>query len=182
MRVRLVVRWNPRTRGGETFLSPMPVPVRSAVLFPGFAETDWVRVFADGWSREVAEFRPELLAAPLTELRRVAARAASRRIALPSLSHAVVVFTGASQPSLTAGDRDFFWRVFQVPLFEQFLGAAGETLAIECDAHEGLHVLPGRANASELAGSIEIACCPCGKPGGRLFLPRPAALAAAAGD
>jgi hypothetical protein len=181
MRVRLV--WKPGTRppAGERFLSPLPVPVRAAVLAPGFAGSDWVRVFPDGWSREVEEFRPELLAAPLTELRRIAARAGARRIALPSLDYAVVVFTGAGQPELAGSDRDFFWRVFQVPLFEQYLSASGRTLAVECDAHDGLHILPGRLGSAELPRTLETAPCPCGQPGPRLITQRPAVLAAAAG-
>lgn len=187
MRIRILLGRRSRAGDGEPFLSPIPVSVRAAVLSPGFAETDWVRVFADGWSREVEEFEPELLAAPLTELRRVAARAAERRIALPSLGYAVVAFTGAGQPPLTDRDRDFFWRVFQVPLFEQFLSPSGQTLAAECDAHQGLHILPGRAGFTGFAGAIETARCPCGQPGVRIVSlgdaapPRPQVMAAAAG-
>jgi hypothetical protein len=183
MRVRIRWKHRPVAGGGEAFLSPMPVPVRAAVLAPGFAGTAWVRVFPDGWSREVEDFKPELLAAPLVELRRIAARVSARRAALPLLDYAVVAFTGAGQPALGEGDRDFFWQMFQVPLFEQYLSASGRTLAVECDAHDGLHILPSRQNSAELPRLVETARCPCGQPGPRLFSQRPAVLAAvAAGD
>ena len=169
MRIRIV--WKPRTRAGAgvPFLSPLPVPVRSAVLSPGFAATSSVRVFGDGWSREVEDYGPRLLAAPLTELRHIAARAAMRRISLPSLDCAVVAFTGAGHPALTLSDRDFFWRLFQVPLFEQFLGPEGRALAAECDAHVGLHILTETAALAGFAGLIETAPCPCGRPGPRVI-------------
>ena len=188
MRIRILLGRRSRVGDGKPFLSPIPVSVRTAVLSPGFAETDWVHVFADGWSREVEELEPELLAAPLLELRRVAARADERRIALPSLGYAVVAFTSAGQPPLADRDRDFFWRVFQVPLFEQFLSPTGQTLAAECDAHQGLHILPGHAGFTGFPGIMETARCSCGQPGARIVIPlaaappRPQVMAAAAGD
>jgi hypothetical protein len=182
MLIHIPWKRRPGAGGGEVFQSPLPVPVRAAVLAPGFAGTEWVRVFPDGWSREVEDFKPELLAAPVSELRRIAARVSTRRVALPSLDYAVVAFTGAGQPLLGDGDRDFLWRVFQVPVFEQYLSASGRTLAVECDAHDGLHIVPWREDSAELPRLVETTRCPCGQPGPRLFGQRPAALAAVAGD
>jgi hypothetical protein len=82
------------------FQSPLPGSVRAAVLRPGFAGGASVRVFPGGWSREVEAYRPELLAAPLTELRYLAAWAGMRRIEVSSLDCALVVFTGDGQPCL----------------------------------------------------------------------------------
>lgn len=180
MRVRIVLSPNNRSGAAAEFLSPLPVPVRAAVLLAGFAETTAVRVFPDGWSREVEQYEPQLLAAPLAALRLIAARAASRRIWLGSLDSAVVAFTGPSEPCLTEGDRDFFWRVFQVPLFEQYLDAAGRLLAAECDAHQGLHLRRRGTAVADLDGRIETAPCPCGRPGPRLFRPRDTAAPARA--
>jgi len=175
MRVRIVLRSRDKGVAGVPFLSPLPVSVRSAVLFPGFAESTSVRVFADGWSREVEDYEPQLVAAPLTGLRLIAARVAAGRISLDSLDSAVVAFTGSNQPCLSESDRDFFWRVFQVPLFEQFVNSEGRVLAAECDAHQGLHLLKAEADLAGFGGRIETALCPCGKPGPRLFGEREAA-------
>jgi phenylacetate-coenzyme A ligase PaaK-like adenylate-forming protein len=52
----------------------------------------------------------------------------------------VVVFTGIEHGILRQADRDLFWQIFQVPLFEQLRGLGGELLAVECEAHHGLHI------------------------------------------
>ncbi len=173
MRVRLVFGWRARPDGKRRFLSPMPEPVRAAVLAPGFRETNFVRVFDEGWSREVEAWGPEVLAATAPKLRRVAARVATRRARLDSLTHAIVAFTRAGDPCLAEADRDYFWRVFQVPLFEQVLDAEGRTVAAECDAHQGLHVLRADADWGSAEGLIENGRCACGRRGLRLAVVRP---------
>lgn len=183
MRVRIVLKRRVRARREIAFQSPLPVSVRTAVLRPGFAESPSVRVFPGGWSREVEAYRPELVAAPLTELRYLAAWAAMRRIEMSSLDCALVVFTGDGQPCLTDADRDLFWRVFQVPLFEQYLDSAGRLAAAECDAHLGLHLLAAEFPFNGREGFVESAPCPCGRAGPRVLGLREAgarAVAAAA--
>ncbi len=168
MRVRIVLGRPRRASGGNPFLSPLPVPVRAAVLSPGFAETRWVRVFPGGWGRDVEQYRPELVAATLTDLRRMAALTAMGRIDLSSLDCALVAFTGNHRPCLTDADRNLFWRVFEIPLFEQFLDSKGRVVAAECDAHEGLHILTRGFLFYGRESEIDPAPCRCGRPGPRI--------------
>lgn len=96
-----------------------------------------------------------------------------------------------------------FWRVFEAPVFEQLLGLAGELMAWECEAHDGLHIRteeavfelvpeggepellmtslvnlrqPTLRLATGLTASIENSCCACGKPGPRLVCMRSRSL------
>jgi hypothetical protein len=119
---------------------PLDTPPRTAVLFPGFHETRHVRVFADNWSRKLKRYRPNAIAGPAGVLRALALGIRDSRVATAPLTHAVVVFTGIEHGILRQADRDLFWQIFQVPLFEQLRGLGGELLAVECEAHHGLHI------------------------------------------
>jgi hypothetical protein len=119
---------------------PLDAPPRTAVLFPGFRETRHVRVFADNWSRKLKGYRPNAIAGPAGVLRALALAIRDGRVALEPLTHASVVFTGIEHGILRQADRDLFWQIFQVPLFEQLRGLGGELLAMECEAHHGLHI------------------------------------------
>lgn len=116
-----------------------PTP-RTAVLMPGFLETNQVRVFPEGLTPAVLRFQPQALAAPADLLRWAASNGVRGRVVLPRLENALVVFTGVPFGCLSEADRDLLWRAFQVPVFEQMLGFDGELLASECEAHEGLHL------------------------------------------
>ena len=83
---------------------------------------------------------------------------------LPPIDAAVIVFTGICHGELTVLERDLFWRVFQVPVFEQFLAPDGRILATECDAHEGLHLLDPDAPLPGFRAFLETAPCGCGNP------------------
>ncbi len=119
---------------------PLDPPARIAVLFSGFRETRNVRVLADNWSRKLKRYRPHAIAGPAGVLRALSLAVRDGRVDMPPLTHAVVVFTGMEHGLLRQADRDLFWRVFQVPLFEQLRGLGGELLATECEAHYGLHI------------------------------------------
>lgn len=119
---------------------PLDPPPRTAVLFPGFHETRHVRVFADNWSRKLKGYRPNAIAGPAGVLRALALAIREGRVATAPLTHAVVVFTGIEHGILRQADRDLIWQIFQVPLFEQLRGLGGELLAMECEAHHGLHI------------------------------------------
>jgi hypothetical protein len=141
-------------------MNPMP---RTAILAPGFQETKLVRVFPHGWNEEAAKFEPSSIAGPVEQLRRLT------NLDL-RLRHAVIVFTSGGEAGLSDDDRDIFWDAFGVPVFEQYLGRANELLAVECDAHTGLH----------LVGDFETLnrdrkTCACGSPNPRL--PRRARVA-----
>lgn len=73
----------------------------------------------------------------------------------------VVIFTGPKDGILTEEDRDLIWRRWGVPAYEHVLDENGKPIAEECDAHEGLHVLPG----ARWNGPVEQRRCFCGVTG-----------------
>jgi hypothetical protein len=144
-----------RRESGATFIHPMNPTPRTAILSPGFEQTKLVRVFPAGWNDEAARFNPCSIAGPLEQLRRVAAFGFQLR-------HSVIAFTYDGPPCLSADDRDFFWDAFGVPAFEEHLGPGNELLAMECEAHAGLHV------TSELGNlRLDRSACGCGNPAPR---------------
>jgi len=154
-------------RGVARFVRPRiqaqfqsPLEARTAILVRGFAQTRRVRVFPEGWSERVARFDPEIVAARIVQLRKLAS-SKSR----PEISHALVVLRYDTDPTPTQEDRDRLWRIFGVPVFEQYLNDRNEVLAMECDAHAGLHVVQGC-----LDHVLDATLCCCGNPAPRLQL------------
>jgi hypothetical protein len=92
----------------------------------------------------------------------------SSRITLPPIEAAMIVLTGIFQSQPGVLERDRFWRLFQVPLFEQLVSADGRILAMECDAHAGLHLLCPDALLPGYCASLETTPCGCGNPQPRL--------------
>jgi hypothetical protein len=188
----------------QAFRSPLDHTPKTAILMPGFEQTSRVKVMAQSWSKHLKRFGASALAAPLTVLREVATAVETGRQEIQGLKHFVIPFTGGEQGELAEEDRERFWRVFQVPLFEQRLGFDGCVVAYECEAHSGLHILPERAAFEEaedsevlltsltdlryptlrigtrLGGSIQHECCECGNAAARLVGLNPLAAAAAA--
>ena len=186
----------------QAFRSPLEHTPKTAILMPGFAQTSDVKVLPHNWSRRLKRFGASALAAPVTVLREVAAAVETGDLEIGKLKHFVVPFTGADHGELREDDRERFWRVFQVPLFEQRLGFDGRVIAYECEAHSGLHIAPERAAfeqaaSSELlltsltdlryptlrigthtSGSIRHECCDCGNAASRLVGLMPLAAAA----
>jgi hypothetical protein len=146
------------------FCYPIEPAPRTAVLVDWFGH-GWfkaaVRVFPRGWCGEASRFSPASIAGTLQQFVELADRANP-----PVPTHALVVLARRDQPMLSASDRERLWRAFRVPLFEQVIGARGELLAAECEAHAGLHIeTPGLA----LAGyTTETAPCACGRATPRL--------------
>ena len=130
---------------------PVPPAPATAVLLPWFRPAGRVRVFPEGWGAGARAFRP---AAIVAEWRQLEGLLSER---LPSLTHAVIVV--ARQPSelLRESQRERLWRSFQVPLFEQIVTDKGSTLAMECEAHDGLHV-----ESPALLGEQRLDSSPCG--------------------
>jgi len=145
-----------RPSKGAHFVHPIDPTPRTAILAPGFRPTRTVRVFAEGWNDRVRRFDPCSIAGPLEQLRSLA------RDVWP-LEQAVVAFTYAGGPMISPHDRDSFWRAFGVPVYEQYLSPKNKLLAIECDAHCGLHVISG---CEEFPLEHEV--CACGNPAPRL--------------
>jgi hypothetical protein len=90
-------------------------------------------------------------------------------------SFAVVVLTGPRFGVLTESDRESIWRRWGVPVYEFLTNHAGQAIARECDAHEGLHVYADAA----WAGPVEDRECGCGVCGPMITAGVPVAVAAA---
>lgn len=187
----------------QTFRSPLDHTPKIAILMPGFEQTSGVKVIAHNWSKSWKRFGASALAAPLTVLRELAEAVESGDQQTGGLKHFVIPFTGGQEGELREDDRERFWRVFQVPLFEQRLGFDGRVIAYECEAHSGLHIMPERAAFEEAAdsellltsltdlrhptlrigtrtsGSIQHECCDCGNAAPRLVGVMPWAAATA---
>ena len=145
-----------RRASGARFVHPMDPMPRTAILAPGFEETKLVRVFPSGWNDEAARFAPTSIAGPREQLRRLTNKGLR-------LKHAVIVFIYDGDAGLSDDDRDLFWDAFGVPVFEQHLGPSNELLAMECDAHMGVHLI---GNFEKLRGDRN--SCACGNPAPRL--------------
>jgi hypothetical protein len=119
---------------------PIGARPRTAVLLNGFREGRGIRVLADNWSRKLKGYAPGVIAGPVGVLRALALALRDGRVKMVPLTHAVIAFTGIEHGLLRQQDRDLFWSIFQVPVFEQLRGLGGELLAMECEAHHGLHI------------------------------------------
>jgi len=153
MIVRIQLR---RRKDGVRFVHPMDPMPRTAILAPGFQETKLSRVFLAGWNEAAERFQPTSIAGTPSQLRRIA-RAGVRP------QHSVVALSYDGQEGLTSADREFFWATLGVPLFEQLLSAGNELIAMECDAHDGLHLV---GEFKDLKSGIST--CPCGNPAPRM--------------
>jgi phenylacetate-coenzyme A ligase PaaK-like adenylate-forming protein len=103
-------------------------------------------MFHPGWIEQIRQFGPEAIAAPVSVLKRLAASASYKgRSSFPTLTRAIVAFTGIEHGALSTSDRNMLWQAFEVPIFEQCLAPDGSLLAWECEAHEGLHTVEENA-------------------------------------
>jgi hypothetical protein len=151
--MRVIIRRRP---SGAVFVHPVDPAPRTAVLAAGFQHTKLTRVFPTGWNERAVRFSPASVAGPLEQLLEVA-RAGWR------VEHSLVVFTYPGELGLSPLDRESFWKTFEVPVFEQYLGPKGQLLATECDAHAGLHVVNGYDDLD-----LEHEVCACGNRAPRL--------------
>jgi hypothetical protein len=139
----------------QKLFCPLPAASRTAVLMAGFKQGGGVRVFPELHRRTLARFRPNAIAGPISVLRRLAEAAEDRGAWVPHLTHSTIAFNIPQRSFLSQEAREISWRVFQVPVFGQFLGLARELLAWECEAHEGLHVETDNAIFETDAGERE---------------------------
>jgi hypothetical protein len=143
--VTVKVRWQTRR---QPFVSPLEPAPRTAVLVPWFRNNPVVQAIA-----------AQALAGTLEQLLALAGTAQP--------THALIVVGRTQHPRLRETDRDRLWQAFRVPVFEQIIGRAGELLAAECDAHDGLHVLSPKLS---LEGErIDASPCACGRKTPRLM-------------
>jgi hypothetical protein len=145
-----------RPHTGARFIHPLDPEPRTAILAGGFQETKAVRVFPRGWSDSAERFRPACIAGPPERLRNLAGK-------VVSVENSLIVFTYEGKSGLSHSDREMFWKAFGVPVFEQYLGPRNELLAMECDAHSGLHVVTGCEDLR-----LERDVCACGNSAPRL--------------
>ena len=181
----------------QRFQSPLAQTPKTAILLGGFVQTSNIKVIAQNWRRGLEHLAANALAAPLHVLRELAASIEDGHQEIGRLQHFVVPFTGGRFGELAESDRERFWRVFQVPVFEQRVGFDGRVIAYECEAHDGLHIMPECAAFEETAksellltsltdlqrptlrvgthviGSIAQECCDCGNASARLMAARP---------
>lgn len=187
---------------GERFVIPKAAPLRAGFRSPVASEAITVvgapmvgggRVTvlpAEKWQR-LHLSRTRLLAAPAPILRQVVACVEARLMALPKLSDAIVVLNSVEHGLLHPGEKEMLWNTFGVPVYSQWIGLEGETLAWECPAHQGLHWNQGAMDlefadgqflvSSFLAkqkvtkrletgwtGEIDTRCCACGEAAPRI--------------
>ena len=181
----------------ESFQAPFSrqrQTAKTGILHPGFAAGPGVKVLKGPWPEELRCFTATALAAPVRLMREIAWELEQGYTRIRPLQHFVVPFTGPHTGELSEADREQFWRVFQVPVFEQRLGFDGRVIAHECEAHQGLHITGDQAlfeqhTDSELlltsltdlrfptlrvgtrvSGTIQGDCCDCGNAEPRLVL------------
>ena len=124
---------------------PLPSIPKTALVSPGYWPRRNVRNFADPWQPAMSRWTPEAIHGPCDTLRGFAEGIAHGYTWIPPLRHSITVETGIIEGPLSEADRDFFWRAFGVPVYQQFMGFAGELLAFECEAHDGLHMVEENA-------------------------------------
>jgi hypothetical protein len=153
----------------EVFQYPIAPAPRTAVLVGWFSSGRFgrgiltpqlIRVFRNGWGPDAAAFAPAAIVGTWEQLRSL------ERVAIPSLTHAVIVLWRPGQQRLTETDRDRLWDAFRVPVFEQVIGKSGELLAAECEAHDGLHLESSRLRLDD--EYVDAAPCPCGRKTARI--------------
>ncbi len=158
-----------RKAGLAALVHPLhPVP-RTAVLAAGFEESRLIRGFPNGWSEELAQFRPSALAGSFDAMRPLTIRSHDL-----DLRHAIIIFHHDLERRLRDSERDLLWKAFGVPVFEQMLDRENSLLAMECEAHEGLHLMVAMPDVP-----LDHVPCPCGNLHPRLIEPRPALRMAA---
>lgn len=136
--------------GGTSFVHPLAPAPKTIVLAPGFESTRAIRVFPQGWNDEAARLGPCSVAASIKDLLSLAQRGVT-------LQHAAIVLTRGPHSALSEVDRDRLWDAFGVPVFEQCLGLDNDLLAIECEAHDGLHLM---GTTSRIGAETSV--CGCG--------------------
>ncbi len=189
---------NPRAEPSvpARFFYPAGTQPRTAVVLSRrrqwFEESKLVSVFEPANLETLQRFEPDALAAPTAFLVFLARMIdAGDFPSFPRVRRGVVAFSGLTPRRegaafLSVADRELLWQVFRVPVFEQYLGFDGRLVAWECEAHDGMHVVPENSVlehdrtpemlftsltdcrtptlrlGTRVNGSIEGQRCPCG--------------------
>src|SRR5690348_4847228 len=106
----------------QAFRSPLEHTPKTVILTTGFEQTSTVKVIAQNFTQSLKHMAATALAGPVAVLRELADGIENGAQDAPPLRHFVVPFTGTREGELNDQDRERFWRVFQVPVFEQRVG------------------------------------------------------------
>jgi hypothetical protein len=186
MRIPVGIR---RFRRNSTEHRRLPFPASRnsrAVQVTGATFFDDVATFPCERWRELEIYRPRVLVGPATELQRLAELVEIGTVDMSSVDCAVFVLTACGGKPVSDVLRVVFWQAFGVPVYELLVDGEGILLARECELQEGWHPQPyatfsvtdnelivqalrKKARRTGLAGNIETAACPCGRPGARLL-------------
>ncbi|MGB9606861.1 MAG: hypothetical protein ACPL88_13385, partial [Bryobacteraceae bacterium] len=128
-------------RRPPALVHPLPGAPRIAALLPGFRQSRRLRVFADGFGRKLARFRPQVLAGSPARLEQLAQALKRGALRMPPPTHALLVLVRPDEPLLTEEQRWRLWSLFRVPVFQELVGFDGQVIAWECEAHCGLHLV-----------------------------------------
>lgn len=138
---------------------------------PGFRASNNVRVFSECSDDGLERFAPESIAAPKAILIDLARRRLRDELRC-TVEHSLVVLTSDWSGLLGEEGRELLWRVFGVPCFEMLLAPDGTIAAVECEAHEGYHLLPG-SDLGSWRGPMIPGVCHCGAGTSRIALLAP---------
>jgi len=83
---------------------------------------------------------PGAIRGSLEELLRLAARVGAGEAAAPTTARRIAVRTPLGERLASERARDYLWRAFELPIFEELVGSEGEPFAAECEAHSGFHL------------------------------------------
>ena len=180
-----------RARNPKTPLIELPFPISPTLRLvqlssgPKFAN---VQPFVPKRWSDLQLFAAQVVIGSLSQVLRLADRAAAGSFDASSIDHALVILTRCGAQPLTDIRRVTLWQSFGVPLFELYLGLDHSLLAAECEAHEGWHLASGIAFATLDSGELildgagnsglrtglsayleEQAACACGRSSLRLL-------------
>jgi hypothetical protein len=166
----------------QFFRYPLPGARRTALPRIALLDTDFepgpnVARFAGDEIPRMRVWEPEVLVVPLSLALTLADQKQRGLLDLPSLSTAIIALTSVEDSPIVDHHRDLLWRAFGVPLFEQLRGTKGGVIAVECEVHDGLHLLDVDV---PVAGELITDQCPCGAEMPRVRRAAPVKVGAAA--
>ncbi len=141
------------------FLSPLPMPARTALVDCGLRAGPNMREFRAAEMSFLRAWAPAVVVMPLGLALSLADQKRRGLFNLPSLNTAIVILTSADDSPLGDHHRNLLWSTLGVPIFEQVRGGDGAIVARECEVHDGLHIVD---SAHKLDGEIVSDPCVCG--------------------
>jgi hypothetical protein len=143
----------PRPSPPQPAWSFWDTPARIAVIDAWFPCAEPTRAIAGRRSlpalaKAINRFQPDVLVATPTQLLRLA------RLNCVKPARVLISIQAPGTKTLTEAARDYLWRQFRVPVYQQFRGYQGELLASECDMQKGLHANQQYAHWEHSSGDL----------------------------